>query len=46
VFGFFGYNWKDCEWAPFALLEGEVEFGHENRAADQWGVMFKGGISF
>lgn len=46
VFGFVGYNWKDCEWTPFVLLEGEVEFGHENKAADQWGVMVKGGISF
>lgn len=46
VFGFFGYNWRDCDWQPYVLVEGDVEFGHDNRAADQWSVMLKGGISF
>jgi hypothetical protein len=46
IFGFVGHNWKDCEWMPYLLVEGEVEFGHENKAANQWGVMLKGGISF
>jgi hypothetical protein len=46
VFGFVGYNWKDCEWMPYLLVEGEAEFGHNNTAVDQWGVMLKGGISF
>ncbi|MDR3646624.1 MAG: hypothetical protein P4L22_03720 [Candidatus Babeliales bacterium] len=46
VFGFVGYNWKDCEWMPFVLVEAEGEFGHENKAMNQWGVMLKGGVSF
>jgi hypothetical protein len=46
VFGFVGYNWKDCEWMPYLLVEGEAEFGHDNTAVNQWGVMLKGGVSF
>jgi len=46
IFGFVGHNWNDCEWMPYLLLEGEVEFGHENKAVNQWGVMLKGGVSF
>ena len=46
IFGFFGYNWRDCDWQPYVLVEGDVEFGHNNRAADQWSVMLKGGIAF
>jgi hypothetical protein len=46
VFGFVGYNWKDCEYVPYILLEGEVEFGNSNKTVDQWGVMLKGGVQF
>jgi hypothetical protein len=46
VFGFVGYNWKDCEWQPFVSVFGGVEFGDENKAADQWEVGVKGGIAF
>lgn len=47
IFGFIGRNWQESEvWTPYVLLEGEVEFGHKNRAADQWSIMLKGGVSF
>lgn len=46
VFGFVGYNWKDCEWQPFVSLFGGVEFGDANKAADQWEVGVKGGVAF
>lgn len=46
VFGWVGYNWRDCEWQPYVAVEGEVEFGHDNKAVDQWGVMLKGGVAF
>jgi len=46
AFGFVGYNWKDCEWQPYILLGGEVEFGNDNKAANEWFVDLKGGISF
>jgi len=46
AFGFVGYNWKDCEWQPYVLLGGEVEFGNDNKAANEWFVDLKGGISF
>lgn len=46
VFGSLGYNWKDCDWTPFLALFGEVEFAHENKAANQWGVGLKGGVAF
>lgn len=46
LFGFVGYNWNNCSWKPFALLEGEVEFGHQNRAYSQWGIIGKAGVSF
>lgn len=46
VFSFLGYNWRDCEWQPYALIGAEVEFGNNNKAVDQWGVILKGGISF
>lgn len=47
IFGFIGRSWQESEvWTPFVLLEGEVEFGHTNSAADQWAIMIKGGVSF
>ncbi len=46
IFGFFGYNWRDCDWQPFLLIEGGAEFGQDNRAANQWEVMLKGGVAF
>jgi hypothetical protein len=47
VFGFIGRNWNESPyWTPYVLLYGEVEFGHNNTAADQWGIMLKGGVSF
>ena len=46
VFGWVGYNWRDCEWQPYVAVEGGVEFGHDNKAADQWEVMLKGGVAF
>lgn len=46
IFGFVGYNWTDCDWQPFALVGGEVEFAQSNRMFSQWGVLVKGGISF
>ncbi|MDR3646621.1 MAG: hypothetical protein P4L22_03705 [Candidatus Babeliales bacterium] len=47
IFGFIGRNWNESEvWAPYVLLEGEVEFGNKNHAADQWAIMIKGGVSF
>lgn len=46
VFGWVGYNWRDCEWQPFVAVEGGVEFGHNNKAVDQWEVMLKGGVAF
>ena len=46
VFGFISYTWKDCEWKPFLALGGEGEFADKNTAANQWGVVLKGGIAF
>lgn len=46
IFANLGYNWKDYDWTPFVTLFGEVEFAHENKAASQWGIGLKGGISF
>src|SRR3990167_40411 len=46
VFAFAGYNWCECDWQPFILVGGEAEFGSQNRAVSQWGVIGKGGISF
>jgi len=46
AFGFVGYNWKDCEWQPYILLGGEVEFGNDNKAANEWFIDLKGGVSF
>ncbi len=46
VFGYLGYNWTDCDWQPYVLLGAEVEFGRQNRAFSQWGVIGKGGIAF
>jgi hypothetical protein len=46
VFGFVGYNWNECDWQPFILVGAEAEFGSNNRAFSQWGVIGKGGISF
>jgi len=47
IFGFVGRNWTESDiWTPYVLLEGEVEFGHKNTAADQWSIMLKGGVSF
>ena len=46
VFGWVGWNWRDCEWQPFVALEGGAEFGHNNTAVDQWEVMLKGGVAF
>jgi len=44
VFGFVGVNWTDCDWQPYVLIGGEVEFG--SRAFNQWGIIGKGGLSF
>lgn len=46
LFGYVGYGWTECDWQPFALIGGEVEFGNDNRALSQWGVLGKFGISF
>jgi hypothetical protein len=46
IFGSLEYGWDECDWNPYVLVGGEVEFGRGNTAADQWGVIFKGGVSF
>jgi len=51
LFSFYQYNWNNCDWEPTLGVGGSYEFGAgkdgaENIAADQWGVMIKGSISF
>ena len=46
IFGFAGYNWIHSCFQPFALVGGEVEFGKQNRAFSQWGILFKAGLCF
>ena len=46
IFGFLEYNWCSCNFKPFALLGGEIEFGKSNRALTTWGVLGKCGVSF
>jgi hypothetical protein len=46
LFGFIAYNWKNCKIEPFLSLGGEVEWGSHNSAANQWGIIFKGGLAF
>jgi hypothetical protein len=46
IWGFVGYNWNNCDWQPFVLIGGEAEFGTDNAALSQWGIVGKGGLSF
>lgn len=46
VFGFLGYNWTDYCAEPFVLVGAEAEFGTNNTALSQWGVLIKGGLSY
>lgn len=46
IFGFVGYNWSCHCLQPFVLLGAEAEFGKDNRAMSQWGVIAKTGLSF
>jgi hypothetical protein len=46
IFGALEYGWSDCEWKPYALIGGEIEFGRGNAAVDQWGVMFQAGFTY
>jgi hypothetical protein len=46
IFGFIGYNWKECDWQPFLDLFVEYEFSPDNRAVNQWGLGIKGGLAF
>lgn len=40
------YTWRDCDWVPYLALGAEVEGGSHHCDLKQWGVWFKGGISF
>ncbi len=42
LFAYASYNWDN----NFALVGGQVEFGHDNRAFSYWGVIFKVGTGF
>jgi hypothetical protein len=46
VFGSMEYTWQDCEWQPFVVVGAEAEFGRGNSAADQIGLIVKGGLSY
>lgn len=46
IFGFMEYNWKNKKLQPYLLLGAEVEWARGNKAANQAGIIFKGGISF
>lgn len=46
IFGFVEYNWKNKTLQPYILLGGEIEWGKGSKAANQAGIIFKGGISF
>lgn len=46
VFGFIGYNFTTCNWQPYVLIGGQAEFGRQNKAFSQWGIIGKGGIQF
>src|SRR3990167_1861599 len=46
VFGFIGYNCCDGCFQPFVLVSGEAEFGENNRAFSQWGIILKGGLCY
>ncbi len=40
------YTWRDCDWVPYLGFGAEVEGGSNHCDLKQWGVWFKGGISF
>jgi len=46
IFGNLGYQWADCDWQPSLSVFGEVEFGKDNVALNQWGIGLKGGVAF
>lgn len=46
LFGYVDYGWEDCEWQPYVLVGGEVEFGRGNTALDQWGIILKAGVTY
>lgn len=45
VFASIGYRFE-CKYPMYVSLGGEVEFGQDNRALNQWGVLGQFGISF
>ncbi|MDR3646565.1 MAG: hypothetical protein P4L22_03415 [Candidatus Babeliales bacterium] len=45
VFAALGYQFE-CKYPMYVSLGGEVEFGQDNRAINQWGVLGQFGISF
>ncbi len=46
IFGAIGYENCGCKHPYFIQIAGEVEFGNNNKALDQWGVMLQGGFSY
>lgn len=47
VFAHAAYTWDENEWVPAVGVGGKVEFsGRGNRAANQWSIWLKGGVSF
>lgn len=46
IFGYLGYNWDSCDYTPYLGIAGMYEWANKNRAADQWGLYIKGGLSF
>lgn len=46
IFGSIGYNWQYCEYPGYILFGGEIEFGSNNKALNQWGIILKAGLAF
>ena len=46
IFAWVGYNWSKENWQPYVAFETGFEFGNQNKAADQWEIMFKGGVAY
>lgn len=45
IFASLGYQFE-CKYPIYFLIGGEVEFGQDNRAVNQWGVLGQFGVSF
>ncbi|MCL4379962.1 hypothetical protein M1466_00510, partial [Candidatus Dependentiae bacterium] len=46
IFGYLGYDWCECDWAPFLGVGFNADFGRRNFPLSQWGVFLKGGVQF